>query len=385
MAATSQSTWRVRARLLVLGVVLVAFDAVAVAAAYVLGYLAVGLAPLLWNDFGALFGAGIDTGVLVPVVAVGTPVVLIAQSVFGYRMTLRAGLSDATDPAASSPDSIAAMRRKIDREETVQAVRDRVERLAHTADMATPEVSIVESATPNSFVASRPGERTLFVTTALVERLADDELDAVLAHELAHLKHGDSVVMTAAAFLPTVTDRWQTVAVGVLRRSFLTGWLFAGDDADARTLIAGQFELVLVVFALASLPVVAALSLASTACYRLLSRIREYAADAGAVAICGSPGAMASALETLTTDHRPEQDLRTARTGVRELCVLPDAIEAVDEADEADATSVAGRIGGGWARLRVWLLPGSHPDIDDRIDTLRDRQRAVDDPDESAF
>jgi heat shock protein HtpX len=384
MAATS---WRIRARLLALGVVLVTFDAVAVAVAYVLARLAVGIAPLLWNDFGALFWAGFDTGVFVPVVAVGTPLVLVAQSVFGYRMTLRAGLSEATDPTATSPDSIAAMRRKIDRQETAQAVRDRVDRLAHTADMAAPEVSIVESATPNSFVASRPGERTLVVTTALVERLDGDELDAVLAHELAHLKHGDSIVMTAAAFLPTVTDRWQTFAVGVLRRSFLTGWLFAGDDADARTLIAGQFELVLVVFALVSLPAVAALSLASTACYRLLSRIREYAADAGAVAICGSPGAMAAALETLTTDRRPADDLRAAETGVRELCVLPDAIEdGTEGADDGSAAgSVAGRIGDGWARLRVRLLPGSHPSVDDRIDALQSRQRAVDDPDERTF
>ncbi|WP_324757317.1 M48 family metallopeptidase [Haloarcula montana] len=385
MGVTGPHTWRLRARLLVLGVVLVAFDAVAVAVAYGLAHLAAGLAPLLWSDPGGLFSVGFGTGLLVPVVVVGTPLVLVAQSVFGYRMTVREGLSGATDPSQTAPDSIAAMRRKIDRQDAVQSVRERVDRLAHTADMAPPDVSIVESETPNSFVASRPGERTLVVTTALVEVLADEELDAVLAHELAHLKHGDSVVMTAAAFLPTVTDRCRAIAVGVLRRSFLTAWLFDTDDsADARTLIAGQFEIALVVFALAVLPVVAVLSLASTACYRLLSRIREYAADAGAVAICGSPAAMASALETLTTDHRPDSDLRAAETGVRELCVLPHSIED-GPGDSGGSGGVAGRIGGGWARLHARLLPGSHPDLDDRLNALRERQAAVDDADESTF
>jgi heat shock protein HtpX len=381
MAAPSPATWRLRGRLLALGVVFVAFDAVAVAAVSVLGYLAVGLAPLLWNDPGALFALGFDTGLLMAVVLVGTPLVLAVQSVFGYRMTLRTGLSEPT-ASDETPDGVEARRRRRDRRAAAETVRDRIDRLAHTADMAPPEVSVVESKTPNSFVTSRPGERTLVVTTALVETLSGDELDAVLAHELAHLKHGDAVVMTAAAFLPTVSRRCRDAAVGVLRRSFLTGWLFGGDDsADARTLIAGQFELVVVAFAAVVLPVAAVLSLASTGCYRLLSRLREYAADAGAVAICGSPAAMASALETLTTDDRPPDDLRTVETGVRELCVLPYAIDTAGTDDSAP-DSRAGRIGRYWDRFGKRVLPDSHPAVEDRLDALRERQRTVDDADE---
>ncbi|GGN96162.1 MULTISPECIES: M48 family metallopeptidase [Haloarcula] len=380
MAALPSAKLPLRARLVALIAVLVAFDVVAVAAAYVLAHVALGLAPLLAYQWDSLFWTmSFDYVPLRPVLLVGTPLTLLAQSVFGYRMTLQDALADGERTAERTPEDVEAMRAKIDRADTAQAVRDRVERLAHTANMTTPDVTVVASSTPNSFVAGRPGEQTLFVTTALLDALDDAELDAVLAHELAHLKNGDAFVMTAAAFLPAVTARFNAVLADQCRHLAIVGRLLGSDaeadDEDDGSSGFGHHQIAVQLFALVAMPTAAALNLASTACYRLLSRIREYAADSGGVAICGSPAAMASALETLTADRRPTADYRTARTGVRELCVLP---YALDEAGDDPTTDRTGRVGRLWRRGCERVLPDSHPDVADRIDALGERQVDVD-------
>jgi heat shock protein HtpX len=376
MAALPSSKLPLRVRLVALIAVLVAFDIIAVAAAYVLAHVAAGVAPLVVHQYEHLFWSlGFDIVPLWPVLLVGTPLVLVCQSVFGYRMTLRdASDEQVRDPA---PDSVPEMRDKIGRHETAQRLRNRVERLAHTADLSVPDVTVLDAQTPNSFVASRPGEQTLFATTALVAQLDDEELDAVLAHELAHLKNGDSFVMTAAAFLPTVSGRVLRTIGDALRHSFILSWFFDNGDTDDDSFWGwnGQLSIAVFLFALAAIPITAALYLASTACYRLLSRIREYAADAGGVAICGSPAALASALETLTENPRPTTDIRTAETGVRELCVVPHAI-ADEPSDSSDGRG--GRIGRRWHSVTERVLPGSHPDTDDRIAALQERQSVLD-------
>ncbi|KAA9406773.1 protease [Haloarcula sp. CBA1131] len=376
MAPRPSTTWSLRARLLALVVVLVAFDAVAVAVAYVLGHVAFGLLPLVGYDTGTLFWTmGFDIVPLWPVVLVGTPLVLAVQSIYGYRMTLRDSGTTATESRASNPESVDAMRAKIRRSETADHLRERVARLAQTADMATPDVTVIDSETPNSYVASRPGEQTLVVTTALVDQLDDAELDAVIAHELAHLKNGDAFVMTAAAFLPTVSALFTRTLGKTLQYSMFFHWFLGGDDEDGTWVAGGNIHLVMLLFAVIAIPVTATLYLASTACYRLLSRIREYAADAGGVAICGSPAALASALETLTDDQRPTTDIRTAETGVRELCVIPHAI-ASDEQTPPEGR--AERLAHRWRSVSERLLPGSHPDVADRIAALEDHQSALD-------
>jgi len=375
------STLRHRLRIVALAAVLLAFDVVFVAAVYVLGHVAVWLLPLVSFQF-AHFGLWSLQFDLVPlwlVLAVGTPLTLVVQSVFGYRLTLRDVTEGNIGPEKSLKNVVLADRSddEDDESETVEVteppadhpVRERVARLAQTADLAPPTIRLVHTDTPNSYVASRPGERTLFVTAGLLDTLDGEQLDAVLAHELAHLKNGDAFVMTAAAFLPTVSEQFIARMGRSLRHSMLLNWLW---DLDAEeTYGAPQVELPLLVFAVVAVPIAATLYLASTACYRLLSRIREYAADAGGVAISGSPAALANALETLTTDPRPETDLRAAQTGVRELCVLPYAFDATDEDLPDDRL---GRLQRRWDRLCDRLLPGSHPAPDERIAALRERQ-----------
>ncbi|KOX92064.1 M48 family metallopeptidase [Haloarcula rubripromontorii] len=369
-----------RLRLAALLLVLVAFDALAVLTAYVLAHVAYGLLPMFGLPVGAsVWTQGFHLVPLGPVVLAGTPLVLALQFLFGYRVTLRAATGGPDLPEASEPETTRERFTAIKHERTATQLRKRVARLAQTADMTTPDVTVVDSATPNSYAASRLGERTLFVTTALVDQLADDELDAVLAHELAHLKNGDSFVMTAAAFLPIVSARATrrlrtTLETSVFTHRFLDG------EISKNAVGAAYFHLPLVAFALAAIPFTAALYLASTTCYRLLSRVREYAADAGGVAICGSPAALASALETLTEDQRPATDIRTAETGVRELCVVPYAIaDGTPDPPEGRAERLAHR----WRSVSERLLPGSHPDVERRIAALAERQSAREQHDRS--
>jgi len=364
---------KLRLSALLLG--LVAFDVLAVVTAYVLAHVAYGLLPMFGLPTGAsVWTQGFHLIPLWPVVLAGTPLVLALQFLFGYRVTLREATGGPDLPEMSEPETTRERFTAIKQERTATQLRKRVGRLAQTAAMTTPDVTIIDSPTPNSYAASRPGERTLFVTTALVDQLHDDELDAVLAHELAHLKNGDSFVMTAAAFLPIVSARAIRSLRTTLETSVFTHWLFDGETS--RNAVGGAyFYLPLIAFALIAIPFMAALYLASTACYRLLSRVREYAADAGGAAICGSPAALASALETLTDGRRPNTDIRTAETGVRELCVVPYAI--ADE-ESAPPAGRADRIAHRWRTLTEQILPGSHPDIDDRIAALQERQSNLD-------
>jgi heat shock protein HtpX len=380
MSTRQPSILRHRLRIVALTAVLLAFDVALVAAVYVLGHVVIWLLPLMSFQFHAMiWPPAFDLVPLWLVLAVGTPLTLVIQSVFGYRLTLRDVTSGEIGPDKSLKNIVLADRSDDDDEEDAalevteppadHPLYERVSRLAQTADIAPPTVRLVHTETPNSYVASRPGEQTLFVTAGLLDVLEGEELDAVLAHELAHLKNGDAFVMTAAAFLPTVTEQYLARVAGALRHSWVLGLVWDLDRDE--TISAPQVEIPLLVFALVSIPIASVLYLTSTTCYRLLSRIREYAADAGGVAISGSPAALARALETLTTDLRPETDLRTAETGVRELCVLPYALEAAESEIPDDAL---GRLQNRWDRFCTQLLPGSHPEPEDRITALREQQ-----------
>ncbi|PSP94097.1 peptidase M48 Ste24p [Halobacteriales archaeon QS_4_62_28] len=384
-------------RLVAILAVLVAFDAVLVAAAYWLAHLGVGLVFVMMGGFIVESLTGMTPLELIvgsltlqafpslPVLVAGTVLTLSLQSVFGYRQSLD---SAATEPVelnwafirsfltgGNDHSSQQATGTDNASEHVRRHVRDRLTGLAHLSTVSLPSVRVVESPTPNSFVAGRPGEQTLVVTTALVERLDDEQLDAVLAHELAHLKNGDAFVMTAAGFLPTLTARVIERTIRFLRRSKVVTALFPVEPpADEETVFSSaQFHIAAILLSPFVLTVASLLFLTSTACYRALSRIREFRADSGAVAIHGSPAALASALESLSGHERPTADLRTAETGVRELCVLPYSIH--DDEDGVDGDGLLARYQRWWQSISATVLPSSHPPVDVRIDALRDRER----------
>jgi heat shock protein HtpX len=165
-----------------------------------------------------------------------------------------------------------------------------IERLSQQADLPKPAVAVADSDVPNAFATGRSQKNsTVAVTTGLLRTLDADELEGVIAHELAHVKNRDVMVMTIASFL-------STVAFMIVRMGF---WFGGGRSRQG-----GSF----IVALLASL----AVWIISFLLIRALSRYREFAADRGAALITGDPGALASALRSIDgrIDKVPQRDLR---------------------------------------------------------------------------
>jgi len=165
-----------------------------------------------------------------------------------------------------------------------------VTRLSQQADVPKPRVAVADSSVPNAFAAGRNQQNSVVcVTTGLLETLDDDELDGVLAHELAHILNRDVAVMTIASF-------FSTVAFIIVRY----GWWFGGGRSRNSAPIWIAILVSLVVWVVSFFLI------------RALSRYREYAADRGGAAITGDPIALASALQRISgeMDEIPKTDLR---------------------------------------------------------------------------
>lgn len=169
-----------------------------------------------------------------------------------------------------------------------------IERLSQQADLPKPKVAVVDSKVPNAFATGRNQRNAaVCVTTGIMNTLDQDELDGVLAHELAHVKNRDMMVMTIASFLSTIAFmmvRW--------------GAFFGGGHNRGGGRQGGG----IVVAILVSLVV----WIISYLLIRALSRYREYSADRGAAAITGNPSALASALLKISgeMDKVPKDDMR---------------------------------------------------------------------------
>jgi heat shock protein HtpX len=180
--------------------------------------------------------------------------------------------------------------KRVDEEEYPE-LHAMVSRLSQQAGVPKPDVAVAESSVPNAFAAGRSQDNSVVCfTTGIMDALDQDELEGVAAHELAHVKNRDVLVMTIASFLSTVAFiivRW--------------GWLFGGG----RNRQGGGGVIVAVLVSLVVWVV-------SFLLVRALSRYREFSADRGAAAITGKPSALASALVTISgrMDRVPEEDLR---------------------------------------------------------------------------
>ncbi len=171
-----------------------------------------------------------------------------------------------------------------------------VERLSQQADLPKPTIAVVDSQTPNAFATGRsPSNAAVAVTTGLLRTLNREELDGVLAHELAHVKNRDVAVMTIASFLSTVA--FLIVRFGTQTMIFTGGRGRGGKGAAG---VLGAILISMLVWIISYILI------------RALSRYREFAADRGAAAITGQPAALASALMKISgeMDKVPKDDLR---------------------------------------------------------------------------
>ena len=172
-------------------------------------------------------------------------------------------------------------------------LHDMVERLCAMSDLPKPKVAVIDTDVPNAFATGRsPKHSAVAITTGLWQRLDPREIEAVLAHELAHIAHRDVLIMTLASFF--------AMLAGLLAR---WGLFFGGGDRDR----GGGAPVWLIVFAVSVLTYVLSFIL-----IRTISRYREYAADRGAALVTGAPEYLMSALQKIASDmlRIPQRDLR---------------------------------------------------------------------------
>jgi heat shock protein HtpX len=186
-------------------------------------------------------------------------------------------------------------------------LHETISRLCAIADLPKPKIAIVESNVPNAFATGRSkGSAVVAVTTSLKQKLSPPELEAVLAHELSHVKNRDMLVITIASFL-------STVAFFLVRNMLFIGMMGGNRDRDRG---AGAAIIVFVV----SLVV----WVISFLLIRALSRYREFAADRGSALITGQPSHLASALMAISRvmERVPSRDLREVE-GMNAFFIVP--------------------------------------------------------------
>jgi len=198
---------------------------------------------------------------------------------------------------------LATMGAKIVTESEAPKLHQIVSRLCANADLPMPKIAVVKTSMPNAFATGRNQKNAVVaVTTGIMERLDNNELEAVLAHELTHVKNRDMMVMTIATFLSSMAQ-------------ILVQWLpfFGGGsrDRDSGSNFIVLFLVSLVVW------------IVSFILIRTLSRYREFAADRGAAIMTGQPSHLVSALKKISGFRVPTEDLRKVEGPVSALFITP--------------------------------------------------------------
>jgi heat shock protein HtpX len=160
-----------------------------------------------------------------------------------------------------------------------------VRMLAQNAELPMPKVFIAENPQPNAFATGRsPEHAAVCVTTGILERLNQEELAGVLAHELSHVKNRDTLIMTITA----------TMAGAISMLANMAFW-FGGDRRNNQMGAVGSILIMILA------PLAAALV------QMAISRTREYEADRMGATISGRPLWLASALRQISSAaHRVE-------------------------------------------------------------------------------
>jgi heat shock protein HtpX len=216
---------------------------------------------------------------------------------------------------------LAASGARVVSEDEAPELHSAIERLCAMADLPKPKVAIANSPVPNAFATGRNQKHAVVaVTSSLLQRLEEPEIEAVLAHELTHVKNRDMLVMTVASFVTTIA--------GFLMRY----WFFIGAGGNRR-----DNNIVIFFVALAAIWIIS---------------FREYAADRGSAIITAHPANLASALLKISgyVARVPTEDIRKVE-GISQFFIIP-AI----------------------SRGSALSLLSTHPPIEKRIERLREME-----------
>jgi heat shock protein HtpX len=166
-----------------------------------------------------------------------------------------------------------------------------VEKLCREADLPKPKIAIMQSPMPNAFATGRnPNHAVVACTDSIMRLLNREELEAVLAHELSHVKNRDILTMTLASFIAMISS--------MIMQSFIFSALFGGNNREGNILgIVIVWVVSIIVYIVSTLLIMA------------LSRYREFAADRGSALITRNPRALISALTKISgrIDVLPDQ------------------------------------------------------------------------------
>jgi len=216
-----------------------------------------------------------------------------------------------------------------------------VDRLCLLANMEKPRVGVSEMDIPNAFATGRsPKHAVICATRGLMRRLNDEELEAVLAHELSHVAHRDVAIMTIASGVGMLAGLVSRIAMW---SAMLSG---GGRGRNGQNIV--LVEMVTWIVSLVIYVIAYLLTMA-------LSRYRELAADRSGAILIGKPSVLASALVHITGDigKIPRTDLR--------------------KAEGMNAFFFAPALAGGTAAS----LFSTHPSLEIRLDRLNKLEREL--------
>ena len=232
--------------------------------------------------------------------------------------------------------ALSAMGAKVVTPQEAPGLHAMIEKLCIQADLPKPRIAVADTDLPNAFACGRSQKSaTVCATTGIMRTLSPSELEGVMAHELAHVKHRDVLIMTIASF-------FASLAAIILQFGFFFGG--GGDDDNPSFIV-----VLLVSFAVYVI---------SFFLMMALSRYREFAADRGAAIVTGRPSALSSALVKISNSVQqlPQRDLREAERLERmnAFFIVPVRVKSV-----------------------LQSLFSTHPPMEKRIERLQQLERSL--------
>jgi heat shock protein HtpX len=222
-----------------------------------------------------------------------------------------------------------------------------VESLSRDMGIDKPRLMVAEMGMPNAFAVGRKGAGVVVVSQEIIDLLERDELEGVLAHELAHINNRDVVMMLLGQSIASM--------VGIVVQYVV---IFAGDNRGLADFFVGmiagtiaQFLVMIFVFA--------------------ISRYREYVADSDAAEYTGNPDAMARALEKIQQGAKAKQEARAEAKASRGRGRGRGRQQRQQDDGLSDEVAALCIFGG--ERGVLATIFATHPPVEKRIQKLRSR------------